>query len=136
MYTILMSYVGNVLKATDENSFFRKVIFTGAKSQLVVMDIKPGEDIGEEVHEHVEQWLFIHSGHMKAMVGGREFEVTAGDVVIVAPNTRHNFTNVGKESVKIYTVYVPANHIDGRVHKTKADAIADTEDETFGERVS
>lgn len=130
-----MSYAGNILKITDENEFFRTVVYTGAKSQLVVMDIKPGEDIGEETHEHVEQWLFFKSGEGRAMVGGREFEIGAGDVVIVAPNTRHNVTNIGTTPLKIYTIYVPANHLDGRVHKTKADAINDREDEEFGENV-
>lgn len=130
-----MSFVGNAYELSDRNTSFRKVVFTGAKSQLVVMDIKPGEDIGEEVHKNVEQWLFIHSGRMRAVVDGKEYEVGAGDVVIVSPNTRHNLINIGEESVKIYTIYVPPNHIDSREHRTKADATADTEDEEFGERV-
>lgn len=130
-----MSYIGHIHDETERNHFFRKVLFTGAKSQLVVMEIPVGGDIGEETHEHVEQWLFFQSGNGKAIVGGKEFEIGAGDVFIVTPNTRHNFINVGETPLKIYTVYVPANHIDGRVHKTKAGAEADTEDEAFGEKL-
>lgn len=130
-----MSYFGHLERETKENDFFRKVLFTGVKSQLVVMDIKPGEDVGEEVHEHVEQVLFFVAGQGTAVLDGEERAVSAGDVVVVSPGTRHNFTNTGSESLKIYTVYSPANHIDGRVHRTKADAEADMEDEEFGHAV-
>jgi mannose-6-phosphate isomerase-like protein (cupin superfamily) len=130
-----MSFFLNIIKETKENDFFRKVLFTGAKSQLVVMDIKPGEDIGEEVHTHVEQILFFLSGEGKAALGGVESPVAAGDVYVVTPGTRHNFINTGSASMKVYTVYVPPNHIDGTVHETKAAAIADAADEEFGHRV-
>ena len=130
-----MSYVGNVIKETISNHFFRKVLYTGEKSQLVVMEIPAGGDIGEEVHERVEQWLFFENGNGRAIVGGREFAVTEGDVVIVTPGERHNFINAGSGPLKIYTVYVPANHIDGTIHKTKEDAEVDVADEKFGESV-
>ncbi|MHB0978077.1 MAG: cupin domain-containing protein [Minisyncoccota bacterium] len=130
-----MSYTGNILKETMENTFFRKVLYTGAKSQLVVMDIKPGEDIGEETHAHVDQTLFNLSGVGKVVLDGIENAFNAGDAVLVHAGTKHNFINTGSESLKIYTLYAPANHIDGRVHKTKADAVADVEDEAFGEKI-
>ncbi len=130
-----MSYQSNILKATQANEFFRQVLFTGARTQLVVMSLNPGEDIGEEVHAHVEQLLFILSGNGKVILDGQENPFAAGDVIVVTPGTRHNFINNGAEKVKIYTVYAPANHIDGKVHKTKADAVADTADEAFGESV-
>jgi len=130
-----MSYRGNIIKETQANNFFRKVIYTGEKSQLVVMEIPVGGDVGEEVHERVEQWLFFHSGKGKALVGEKEFEVSSGDVIIVSPNTRHNFTNIGDTPLKIYTIYTPPNHIDGRVHTTKEEAEKDTEDEEFGHNI-
>lgn len=130
-----MSYTGNILRETMENTFFRKVLYTGAKSQLVVMDIKPGEDIGEEMHAHVDQTLFNLSGSGKAILDGVESTFNADDVVLVHAGTKHNFINTGSDSLKIYTLYAPANHIDGRIHKTKADAVADVEDEAFGETV-
>lgn len=127
--------LSHILSETGKNKFFRKVLFTGAKTQLVVMDIKPGEDVGEEVHKHVEQLLFFFKGRAKAVLNGRSFLVGAGDVVVVTPGTRHNFINVGNASLKIYTIYSPPNHIDGRIHKTKKAAEADRADEDFGNRV-
>ena len=128
-----MSYTGNIIKETADNTYFRKVLFTGAKSQLVVMDIKPGEDIGMEIHPHTEQTLFLLSGEGKSILDGVEKPFLAGDVVVVTPGTNHDFVNTGTTSMKIYTIYAPANHIDGRIHKTKAEAEADVEDEAVGE---
>ncbi len=127
-----MSYKTNILKQTEENTNFRKVIFTGGKSQLVVMDIPVGGEIGEEKHDHVEQTLFFMSGNGKAFLNGEEGAVNSGDVVVVTPGTTHNFVNTGNEPLKVYTIYAPANHIDGRIHKTKNDADNDEEDEMFG----
>ena len=130
-----MSYQSNIIKLTEENSFFRKVLFTGQKSQLVVMSIVPGGEVGEEVHDHVEQLLFFLSGQGKAILDGVESEIKAGDVCVVTPGTRHNFLNTGAEPLKIYTIYAPANHFDGRIHVTKEDADKDQEDEDFGHSV-
>ena len=130
-----MSYKGNILRETDENNNFRKVIFTGAKSQLVVMEIPPGGEIGEETHEHVEQTLFFLRGAAKAFLNGEEKNIKEGDVVVVTPGTKHNFINTGTEPLKVYTVYAPPNHIDGTVHKIKADADKDKADENFGHSV-
>lgn len=130
-----MSYAGNIFEETNKNENFRKVIFTGKKSQLVAMDIKPGEDIGEETHPHVEQTLFFLSGTGKAILDGVERPISAGDAVVVTPGTKHNFINTGSKSLKVYTIYAPPNHIDGRIHNTKFNAEADTEDEDFGNAV-
>ena len=127
-----MSYTANVIAQTREHTNFRTVLFTGAKSQLVVMAIPPGGEIGEEVHDHVEQSLFIESGSGQAEIDGVVSLVGPGDVVIVTPGTRHNIVNTGSEPLRIYTVYAPPNHIDGRVHATKADADTDVADEEFG----
>jgi mannose-6-phosphate isomerase-like protein (cupin superfamily) len=130
-----MSYQTNIVKETKENQNFRKVLFTGEKSQLVVMSIPPGGEIGEETHKHVEQILFFFSGTGESVLDGKKFPIVAGDVVVVTPNTKHNFLNTGTEIMKVYTVYAPPNHIDGRIHVTKADADADVEDEAFGESI-
>ncbi|MEK7148648.1 MAG: cupin domain-containing protein [Patescibacteria group bacterium] len=130
-----MSYIGNIHKDTAENTNFRKVLFTGSRSQLVVMDIPAGGEIGEETHHNVEQTLFFLSGTGKAILNGKESAIGEGDVVVVPPGTKHNFKNTGNSSLKVYTVYAPPNHIDGRMHATKADADKDDEDEAYGESV-
>ncbi len=127
-----MSYITNIIAETENNTHFRKVLFTGYKSQLVVMDIPPKGEIGQETHAHVEQTLFFLSGTGKAVINSVETSIQAGDVVVVTPGTKHNIINTGPGSLKIYTVYAPANHIEGRTHGTKADADADIEDEAFG----
>jgi mannose-6-phosphate isomerase-like protein (cupin superfamily) len=126
-------YHANIEKLTLENTDFRRVLYTAPHSQLVLMSLLPGEDIGSEVH-HVDQFFRFEAGEGKSIIDGQEFPVKDGDVVIVPAGAEHNFINTGTELLKLYTVYSPANHIDGRVHKTKADAIADTEDEAFGEQ--
>ena len=127
-----MSYKTNIILETANNGNFRKVLFTGQKSQLAVMSIPPKSEVGSEKHEHVEQTLFFLSGTCECVLDHESHIVSAGDVVVVTPGTQHNFINVGEEDVKIYTVYAPANHIDGRIHATIADADADAEDEAVG----
>jgi mannose-6-phosphate isomerase-like protein (cupin superfamily) len=129
-----MSYHTNIVKDTKENANFRKVLFTGEKSQLVVMSIPPGGDVGAEVHKYTEQTLFFLSGTGMGELDGEKFPIGPGDVVVVVPGTLHNFINTGTEDLKIYTVYAPPNHIDGRIHKTQADAALDTADEAVGEK--
>ena len=130
-----MSFNTNIIAAARDNTNFRKVLFTGKKSQLVTMEIPAGGEIGAEIHDNVEQTLFFLSGSGKAVLDGVETPVNAGDVYVVTPGTNHNFINTGAEPLKVYTIYAPPNHIDGRVHATKKDADADTEDEEFGHSV-
>jgi mannose-6-phosphate isomerase-like protein (cupin superfamily) len=130
-----MPYQTNITKATKENKFFRQVLFTGAKSQLVVMSIKKNGEIGEEVHTNVEQIFFFQKGDAKIILDGVESVATKGDILIVTPGTKHNVINTGKGALKIWTVYCPPNHIDGRIHKTKKQADKDKEDEEFGHNV-
>lgn len=126
------SYIGNIESLVHRNDNFREVLFTGAKSQLVVMSIPVGGEVGEETHEHVEQTLYLVSGVCKVILNDEEHIVSGGDVVVVTPGTKHNFINVGEEVVKIITTYSPPNHIDGRIHATKEEAELDTADEEFG----
>lgn len=129
-----MSFRTQIVRATKENPDFREVLFTGVKSQLVVMNIPPGGEIGTETHAHVEQTLYFQSGTGEGMLDGETFAVAAGDIVVVTPGTKHNFKNTGAEPLKIFTVYAPPNHLDHIVHHTKKDADADIEDEAFGEQ--
>ncbi len=129
----MSSYHTNIIQETQENTNFRKVLFTGKHSQLVVMSIPPGGEIGEETHDHTEQTLFFLSGSGKAIINDVVSEVAPGDVFVIVPGTKHNFRNTGTEDLKVYTVYAPPNHIDGRIHKTKAEADADKADEKIGE---
>jgi mannose-6-phosphate isomerase-like protein (cupin superfamily) len=128
-----MSFHASLGKIVGENHAFRRVLHTGHKSQLVAMSIPPGGEVGAETHHHVEQTLFFQSGSGEAILNEEVFQVAAGDVMVVSPGTFHNITNTGSVPLKIATVYAPPNHIDGRVHETKADADADTADEAFGE---
>lgn len=131
--TIPMSYHGNIIEDTQENTYFRRVVFTGLNSQLVVMSIPPGGEVGKETHKYTEQTLFFLSGTGEGELDGKTFPIVPGAAVTVVPGTEHNFRNTGKTDLKIYTVYAPPNHIDGRIHKTKAEADADTADEAVGE---
>ena len=127
-------YITNIIKETEKNTDFRKVLFTGTRSQLVIMSIPPGGEVGEETHTYTEQILFFLNGTAKAIVGGKESSIKAGDVVVVTPGTKHNFINTGTDSLKIYTVYAPPNHIDGTTEATKAEADANVQDEAFGQQ--
>ena len=122
----MTGYVGSIEKATLDNSFFRRVLFTGKHSQLVVMCLQPGEDIGEEVHDKVDQFFRLEEGTAKFVFNDTEEHVVKdGDAVVVPAGTRHNVVNTSSTSeVRLYTVYSPPNHPDGTVHKTKAEAIA------------
>lgn len=128
------AYHVNILEAAHRNTAYRRVLFTRAKMQLVVMSIPPGGDIGEEQHRRVEQILFCAEGSGRAVINGVETAFKQGDVVFVIPGTRHNFINDGSAPLKIHTIYSPPNHIPGRVQWTKADAEADVENEEFGRR--
>jgi len=128
-----LSYHGNIIADAQANTDFRRVLFTGANSQLVEMSIPPGGEVGQEIHTYTEQTLFFLSGSGTGELDGVRFPIIPGDVVVVVPGTDHNFWNTGTADMKIYTTYAPPNHIDGRVQATKADADADTADEAVGE---
>lgn len=131
-----MSFIGNIQQLVMRNDNFREVIFTGDKSQLVVMSIPAGKEVGEEIHTGVEQTLYIVSGICDVILNDEKTQVSGGDVVVVTSNTKHNFINTGSEVVKIITTYSPPNHIDGRVHTTLEDAEEDREDEAFSEKAN
>ncbi len=118
-------YKGNIEEETLSNTFFRKVVFTGKHAQLVVMSLKPGEEIGIEVHTSVDQFFRFEQGEGKVSVNGEEKRVTDGDAVIVPAGAEHNIINTSdSQELKLYTVYSPPNHKAGTIHKTKAEADA------------
>lgn len=123
----MKGYITNIEKDALENENFRKVLYTAKNSQLVLMSIKPGEDIGEEVH-NLDQFLRCESGEGKAILDGVEHKISDGFVVVVPAGTRHNLINTTTDkSLKLYTLYSPPNHRDGIVHKTKEEAMVDEE---------
>lgn len=110
------------------NTYFRKVIYTASHSQLVLMCLQPSEDIGMETHADNDQFFRVEKGAGKAIVGGEEFELTDGSCVVIPAGTEHNIINVSDtEPMKLYTIYSPSHHPDGRLNVTKADAIAEEE---------
>lgn len=120
----MTGYVGPIEKQTLKNTNFRRVLFTGKHTQLVVMCLQPGEEIGNEVHGNVDQFFRIEQGEAKFVLNGKEQHVVRdGDAVVVPAGTYHNVINTSKkEQLKLYTLYSPPNHPDGTVHRTKADA--------------
>ena len=119
----MTGYAGNIEKQTLKNNYFRHVLFTGKKAQLVVMCLQRGEEIGDEVHHHVDQFFRIEQGEAKFIFNGKEEHVVRdGDAVILPAGTFHNVINTGRGRLKLYTIYSPSNHPDGTVHKTKAEA--------------
>lgn len=118
-------FFGNIEKETKENSAFRKVLYTGAHLQLVLMSLNPAEEIGMEVHEENDQFFRFESGLGTVIVGEVEYYVGDGDTVIVPAGTKHNVMNTGSEPLKMYTIYAPAHHKDGIVRETKIQAEAD-----------
>ena len=123
----MKGYVDNIEELTQGNENFRKVLYTAKFSQLVVMNLKPGEDIGMEVHQ-LDQFFRVEHGSGKAILDGVEHVVGDGFAIIVPAGTQHNIVNTSStEPMKLYTVYSPPNHKDGTVHVTKADAEANEE---------
>ena len=120
----MKGYKDNIEKLTIENSNFRKVLYTGAHCQLVLMSLLPLEDIGLEVHEDNDQFFRFESGKGLVTIDGNEYEVSDGDAVVVPSGAEHNVQNVSEtESLKLYTIYSPAHHKDQIVRETKADAM-------------
>lgn len=115
-------FVRNIKELAKENTNFRTVIATGPHSQLVVMCIPVGGEIGEEVHPDTDQILVFVEGRGEAVLNGEKQNVQKHDVVLVPAGVTHNFTNSGNEDLKLYTVYAPPHHKDGTIHKTKQDA--------------
>ncbi|MFA4941858.1 MAG: cupin domain-containing protein [Patescibacteria group bacterium] len=115
----------NIEKDTLENKNFRKVLYTGNHSQLVLMSLLPKEEIGMEVHKDNDQFFRFEKGQGKCIIDGNEYDVSDGSAIVVPAGAQHNIINVSAtEDLKLYTIYSPAHHQDGVVRATKAEAEA------------
>ena len=117
-------HVKNLEQTAKDNQTFRTVLATSEHTQVVVMNVNPGEDIGKEIHTKEDQVLYLISGNGTVYLDGVETEFNPGDCVLVPAGTEHNFTTTGDEPMKIITTYSPPHHPDGTIHETKADAEA------------
>jgi len=122
----MKGFVQDIEGIATKNEAFRQVLYTAKHCQLVVMALKPGEEIGAEVH-HLDQFFRVEVGTGEAVLDGVRTAISAGFAVLVPAGTNHNIVNTGTEPLKLYTVYSPPNHRDGVVHTTRADAEADNE---------
>lgn len=124
----MAGWVGDVERAVKDNSFFRQVVFTAEHMQLVVMSLPPGEEIGVEMHDHLEQFVRVESGRATVTMGPSKdevadsYDVAADWAVIIPGGTWHNVINTGDGDLKLYTIYAPPEHADGTIHQTKAEA--------------
>jgi len=123
----MKGYAADLEKLTRENEDFRRVLYTAQHSQLVLMNLRPGEEIGEETHE-LDQFLRIEEGKGKAVLNGAEHLLQDGSAIVVPAGTRHNVINTSpNRPMKLYTIYSPPEHRDGTVHTAKADAMREEE---------
>lgn len=121
----MAGYVTNIEAKSLENTYFREVLFTAPHSQLVVMSLLPGEDIGLETHDDVDQFIRVESGQGTALLNGESHDLEDGSAVVIPAGTEHNIINGSASApLKLYTVYTPPNHADGTIHKTRAEAMA------------
>lgn len=121
-------YLADVVKLAKGNENFRQVLFTTELSQLVLMSIPVGGEIGSEIHSGIDQVLSIVEGEGESILNSKKDKVATGSVIVVPAGTRHNFVNTGALSLKLYTIYAPPDHAPGTVHRTKAEAEADKHD--------
>jgi mannose-6-phosphate isomerase-like protein (cupin superfamily) len=121
----MKGYASRLTKLALDNGDFRHVLYTAKGGQLVLMSLRPSEDIGMEVHSDVDQFFWVVQGTARAVLDGEATKVGTGEVLVVPRGTRHNITNASAaDPLKLYTVYTPPNHPDGTVHHTKAEAQA------------
>jgi len=122
----MKGFVQNIEGLAVKNDKFRQVLYTAKNSQLVLMSLKPHEDIGAEIHK-VDQFFRVEEGSGEAVLNGARTPIQAGFAVLVPAGVNHNIVNTGTVPLKLYTLYAPPNHRDGVIHKSRADAEGDTE---------
>lgn len=123
----MTGYTSDIEKLTEENTAFRHVLYTGPHLQLVLMSLKPGEDIGMETHKTHDQFFRIEKGRAEVEINGIRHKVKSGSAIIVPAGEKHNLTNIGNKALRLYTLYGPPNHNDGLLEQSKAEALASTE---------
>jgi mannose-6-phosphate isomerase-like protein (cupin superfamily) len=126
----MTGFIANIEEETLNNTYFRKVLYTGKHGQVVVMCLQPGEEIGMEVHHGLDQFFRVDKGQGKVIMNDEEHEFSDGFAFVVPDGTNHNIINTSTtETLNLYTIYMPANHPEGTIHKTKAEAMAAEEHE-------
>ena len=128
----LKGFVTNIEKDTVANKNFRKVLYTGKNSQLVLMSLKPGEEIGSEIHKNTDQFFRVDSGSGKVLINDVATKIKNGFAIVIPQGAKHNVINTGKEDLKLYSIYSPPHHKDQVIHRTKEDAEKDKEDHFNG----
>lgn len=123
----MKGFIDDIEDLTEENTDFRRVLYTSKHLQLVLMCLQPGEEIGAEVHEDRDQFFRVEEGEGEVEIDGRRSEIGDDDAIIVPAGARHNIINTGDEPLKLYTLYAPPEHKDGIVHATKEEAEANKE---------
>lgn len=123
----MTGYTSDIEQLTEENTAFRHVLYTGPHLQLVLMSLKPGEDIGMETHKTHDQFFRIEKGRGEVDINGTRHKVKSGSAIIVPAGATHNLTNIGNKALRLYTLYGPPNHKDGLLEQTKAEALASSE---------
>lgn len=124
----MRGYLTDIEKKALQNDYFREVLYTAQHSQLVVMSLQPKEEIGTETHEDNDQFIRVEAGVGKAILNGEEYALKDGSAMIIPAGTEHNIINTSTEKkLKIYTIYSPPHHKDKTIHKSKNDALAETE---------
>jgi mannose-6-phosphate isomerase-like protein (cupin superfamily) len=123
----MKGFVADIEHMTEQNSDFRRVLYTGRNLQLVLMALAPGEDVGEEVHADRDQFFRVEEGEGEVWIDGRMTKVEDDFAILVPAGARHNLKNTGRKPLKLYTLYGPPEHADGTVHATKADALVSIE---------
>lgn len=118
----MKGFITDIEDRAEDNDAFRRVLYTGPHLQLVVMSIEPGDEIGEEVHEHTDQFFRVEQGKGEIVLDGRATSIESDMAMIVPAGTRHNIRNTGHRALKLYTLYAPPQHEDGTVHRTRAEA--------------
>lgn len=123
----MRGFVDDIEDMTEQNSDFRRVLYTGKQLQLVLMSIEPGEDIGEEIHPDRDQFFRVEEGKGEVWIDGHRSKIESDSAILVPAGARHNVKNTGEKPLKLYTLYAPPEHADGTVQATKADAMASKE---------
>jgi mannose-6-phosphate isomerase-like protein (cupin superfamily) len=118
----MKGFIGNIADRTAENRDFRHVAFTGPYLQLVLMTLRPGEDIGDEIHHDTDQFFRVEEGKGEVWIDGTGTPINEAMAIVIPAGARHNIVNTGDTPMKMYTIYAPPHHADGTVHHTKADA--------------
>ncbi len=123
----MKGFIADIEDRAELDNDFRRVLYTGPNLQLVVMSLQPGEEIGEEVHEHTDQFFRVEEGNGEIVMDGRASRIDSGMAMLVPAGIKHNIRNTGRKALKLYTLYAPPEHEDGTVHRTRAAAEQTTE---------